>query len=346
MLPHALFLLLASTTPITTAIDDLAQQLEQERPQGRHVVVAVVDFTALPGQAASLGAYVSDLLSARLARGTAFQVLDRQRAPASLGSGGSRGRTDGGSVSGATGVTHVVTGRIAALSNSIDIEARLVSAGSGIVVASATASLLRDKDVEFLLRGATDPAPSRASGTPPPSKPAPAPARDAQPKFLFSGQLLYQTSSRQGPVWTYSTPRIEVALESVEFRPGDSTIVHLLIFNSFSARDPIHYWLFDPENNTSLRDDRGRTYALRPTSTSGITRLDEKARKRLDLVFEAVSPDASVLHFTGALKIGRCRERRPWPDRLGTNRAADECASEQVLPLEALDLDLQDSRPR
>lgn len=157
--------LLAQTTDLRTAVDQLAAQISERLGGTRAFRVAIADFVDLQGISNDLGRFVANRLTTRLVQSTRFSVVERQRLSQVLAElkfsmsdlvDPDKARQLGGMV----GVEALIVGTISELGPEIDIDARVIEIETNQLLVGATITIPRDEVVDQMLnRGRLEAAP-------------------------------------------------------------------------------------------------------------------------------------------------------------------------------------------
>lgn len=152
-------------------IDELSQQIASKMTAKQKTTVAVVEFTDLQGNVTDFGRFLAEELITRLYETEKFRVIERQQlnkviAEQKLSLTGVVDPASAKQLGRILGVEAIVSGTITNLSQSVKVNARLISTETGEIFAVASTEIFKDESVVGLLNSKGSPP---ALGT----KPAP-----------------------------------------------------------------------------------------------------------------------------------------------------------------------------
>ena len=171
-------------------VDELSQQIAAKMTARQKTTVAVVEFTDLQGNTTDFGRFLAEELITRLMETEKFRVVERQLLNKVIGEQklSLTGVVDPASakqLGKILGVEAIVSGTITNLSQSVKVNARLISTETGEIFAVASAEIFKDESVTGLLAngGVAPPAP-KPTPTPQPAASAKVPPQRVR-DFIF-----------------------------------------------------------------------------------------------------------------------------------------------------------------
>jgi TolB-like protein len=171
-----ILLLCLSLTPPSAAraqdglnkrVDELGQQIAAKMTAKQKTTVAVVEFTDLQGNTTDFGRFLAEELITRLMETEKFRVIERQLlnkiiAEQKLSLTGVIDPASAKQLGKILGVEAIVSGTVTNLSQSLKVNARLISTETGEIFSVASAEIFKDESVTGLLAngGGASPAPT------------------------------------------------------------------------------------------------------------------------------------------------------------------------------------------
>jgi TolB-like protein len=240
----ALFAVLFSLAPAAPAraaqdglnkrVDELSQQIAAKMTAKQKTTVAVVEFTDLQGNTTDFGRFLAEELITRLMETEKFRVVERQLLNKVIAEQklSLTGVVDPGSakqLGKILGVEAIVAGTVTSLSQSLKVNARLISTETGEIFSVASAEIFKDESVTGLLTGG-------GAAPTPAARPSPQPATPNKIRPLRAGDFLFELNS------------CKVA--------GDSVTCYLTVKNELAEDKPL--WLYHP--GTRIFDEAGNEY--------------------------------------------------------------------------------------
>lgn len=164
-------------------VDELGQQIAAKMTAKQKTTVAVVEFTDLQGNTTDFGRFLAEELITRLMETEKFRVIERQLlnkiiAEQKLSLTGVIDPASAKQLGKILGVEAIVAGTVTNLSQSLKVNARLISTETGEIFSVASAEIFKDESVVGLLTGGGGTA--SASPTPKPTPQAAAKSTPAQ----------------------------------------------------------------------------------------------------------------------------------------------------------------------
>ncbi|HEX8187738.1 MAG TPA: FlgO family outer membrane protein, partial [Pyrinomonadaceae bacterium] len=195
-------------------VDELGQQIAAKMTARQKTTVAVVEFTDLQGNTTDFGRFLAEELITRLMETEKFRVIERQLlnkiiAEQKLSLTGVIDPASAKQLGKILGVEAIVAGTVTNLSQSLKVNARLVSTETGEIFSVASAEIFKDESVTGLLAngGGASPAPA--------PKPTPKAAEASRPPAQRVRDVLFELSSCR--------------------RTGGAVICYLSIKNDFTS---------------------------------------------------------------------------------------------------------------
>jgi len=141
-------------------IVNLCLQISNEMIENNKTTVAVFDFPDLDGKTSKFGTFISEEVITKLFQTKKFKVIERQLLnkiliEQKLQASGIFDEKSVKILGKLLGVNTIVSGTIADLSNSIKINARLISSETGEIFATASCEIDKDQAVENMLNSHT-----------------------------------------------------------------------------------------------------------------------------------------------------------------------------------------------
>lgn len=139
-------------------VSELSQQIAAKISAKQKTTVAVVEFTDLQGNVTDFGRFLAEELVTRLGDLEKFKVIERQLlnkiiAEQKLSLTGIVDPASAKQLGKILGVDAIVAGSVTNLAQSVRVNARLISAETGEVFATAAADIFKDESVTGLLAG-------------------------------------------------------------------------------------------------------------------------------------------------------------------------------------------------
>jgi TolB-like protein len=237
-----ILLCLNVTTPAARAqeglnkrVDELAQQIAAKMTARQKTTVAVVEFTDLQGRTTDFGRFLAEELITRLMETEKFRVIERQLlnkviSEQKLSLTGVVDPASAKQLGKILGVEAVVAGTVTNLSQSVKVNARLISTETGEIFAVASAEIFKDESVTSLLAG---------SG---------APAGSVAPKPTPESTTPNKTSTQRVQDFVFELNSCKMA--------GDSVTCYLTIRNDLNEDRQL--WLY--HTSSRLFDEAGNEY--------------------------------------------------------------------------------------
>jgi TolB-like protein len=143
--------------PLSGALEELASQITRVLPDGEKRRIAIVPFSDLNGQSTVLGNYVAEELTTQIFNSGKLEIverslLDKILKELKLGQSGAIDPNTARQVGKIAGVSALVTGTITDFQTYVAINSRLIDAQTGKVVAAASARVIKDADMNAILR--------------------------------------------------------------------------------------------------------------------------------------------------------------------------------------------------
>jgi TolB-like protein len=172
-------------------VSELSQQIAAKMTAKQKTTVAVVEFTDLQGNTTDFGRFLAEELITRLMETEKFRVIERQLlnkiiAEQKLSLTGVVDPASAKQLGKILGVDAIVSGTVTNLSQSLKVNARLISTETGEIFAVASAEIFKDESVTGLLAnggGSASPAPA-PKPTPQPAAPNKIPPQRVE-DFIF-----------------------------------------------------------------------------------------------------------------------------------------------------------------
>jgi TolB-like protein len=148
-------------------LSELSQQIAAKMTAKQKTTVAVVEFTDLQGNTTDFGRFLAEELVTRLMETEKFRVIERQLlnkiiAEQKLSLTGVVDPASAKQLGKILGVDAIVSGTVTNLSQSLKVNARLISTETGEIFAVASAEIFKDESVTGLLAngGGASPTPA------------------------------------------------------------------------------------------------------------------------------------------------------------------------------------------
>jgi TolB-like protein len=293
-----------SATQLQGSLDqrlgELSQQIANKIEAGQKQKIAVLEFTDLQGSVTDFGRYLAEELITRLYQTDKFKVIERQLlnkviAEQKLSLTGVVDQASAKQLGKLLGVDAIVSGTIASLSQSLKVNARLISTETGEIFSVASTEIFKDESVKGLMSGNPNPSPSRRSQSTTDDS-------SKTKKKVVSDDFTFELNACR--------------------RTGQSVLCDFTIVNN-SSEDRLFYLFGDNNRNsrTSSRliDNTGREYYPSETRLGGATADSRRLWLSLSLVpqvsiraslrFESVNADAASIELL-RITFNRAGKRR------------------------------------
>jgi TolB-like protein len=147
---------LFAATDFRSGIDDIVKQIVDSMESEQKKRVAIMDFRNIDQSVSKLGMYLSETLITKLFQTHKFKVIERSQLGQALqeiglGQTGVVDQKTAQEVGKVLGVDSLVIGTVTDLVNSIDINARLISTGTGEVFAVESSEIQKNAVVDTLM---------------------------------------------------------------------------------------------------------------------------------------------------------------------------------------------------
>lgn len=161
----------AAQDGLNKRVDELGQQIAAKMTAKQKTTVAVVEFTDLQGNTTDFGRFLAEELITRLMEAEKFRVIERQLlnkviTEQKLSLTGVVDPASAKQLGKILGVEAIVVGTVTNLSQSVKVNARLISTETGEIFSVASAEIFKDESVMGLL--ANGGGGGNASGAPTP----------------------------------------------------------------------------------------------------------------------------------------------------------------------------------
>lgn len=254
-----LFPLIASAQGgLDQRIADLSNQISKEMTLYQKATIAVVEFTDLQGRVTDLGRFLAEELITKLHLTRKFKVVERQLlnkalSEQALSLTGVIDPNSAKQLGRMLGVDAIASGTITDLTQSLKVNARLISTETGEVFAVASTEIFKDESVIRLMENGF----ANLSISTPKPKPIPTTRSTAFSGKGISPGMKFEFEDKVFEV----QKRFRLRLVSIEFLEENVPKVNMTVETTYEKTSA--YFLADAKIHTYVVDQTGEPYSFK-----------------------------------------------------------------------------------
>ncbi len=264
-------------------VTELSQQISKEMTENQKRTIAVIEFADLRGNVTDFGRFLAEELITRLYQTKKFKVIERQLitkviAEQKLSLTGIIDPASAKQLGKLLGVDAIVSGTVTDLSQSLRVNARLISAETGEIFAVASTEIFKDEQVRILINTRLTTGPSK-----PPEDPGKGGPRPPPPPIMKKEEMGF----------TFELKRCKMSSRNIT--------CELLITNNDEDRELQLTWWYSA--NSKMVDNLGSEYwggqrrlGSQVSDNQAVsTKLFSGAPTRAEITFNEVAPEAKEI---------------------------------------------------